>query len=135
MLLSWLTYCSHTVKQLWMWMAKTGSTMVVENIKKLHLEPVSCEESTTKGKSFLRVTDCEVSMSTHTRLDIKLSVGILSRLVKSPTIALWVAAKPMLRFLLGTQKTRITINAGTSGSGMQKQKCKFTRLSAYSDSD
>lgn len=52
MFLAQLAYCSRMLQQFEMEMAKAASTLMVENIEELFLEPVSSKEQHKEGKAF-----------------------------------------------------------------------------------
>lgn len=68
-------------------MKKRPSSTMIGNTKELFPELVPSEVEHKEGKDFpyRSLIARLLFLSTHTQLDIKLSVGFSSRLVKSPT--------------------------------------------------
>lgn len=108
-------------------MARTASTAMVEIFRGLFLEPVSSNVEHKDRKSFPYISLIWnlPYFSTQTRPVITFSVGILSKLIRSPTIVRWLDTKLVLRYLHGTQEAGITIGTATSESRVQNGK--FTK--------
>lgn len=89
MFLSQATYCSLILKQLGMEMAKTASTLMVENIKEFLPEPGSsaAEHKERKQLPYRSLTESLLYLSTHICPDITFSVRMFGRFVERHTTA------------------------------------------------
>lgn len=101
MIFSQSAYCSCTLKQLGIAMTKTAWSTMVESLKELFMEMESSEESDMNGKEFpyMPLFGSLLYLNTHTRPDIRFSMGILRECVESPTTAHWMAAMDVIRTL------------------------------------
>ena len=87
-----------------------------ELLKTKIVEEKECEQM--KKVRYSVLVGSLLYLSCHTRPDISFAVGVLARIVESPSLMHWKAGKLVLRYLVGTSRRGVVVGSEGNTSGI-----------------